>query len=216
MEKLKDFLENLRVEYVSSPLNADDMPVDPFSLFATWFEEARKSEVGNLNAMTLSTSNGQGRVSSRVVLLKDATEDGFTFYTNYDSRKAKDMAANPNAALAFYWPELGRQVNISGRVEKVSSEESDEYWYKRPRDSQLSGAASPQSDVVSSREELEELVAQLDADYKDSPIPRPSNWGGYILEPNIVGFWQARPNRLHDRVQYALEGSEWVKGRIGP
>jgi len=168
------------------------------------------------NAMTLATVDERGRPAARLVLLKEIDERGFVFYTSYDSRKARDLAAHPYAALVIYWEPLHRQIRIEGSIETISTGESDAYFATRPRGSQLGAVASPQSEVLPNRETLERKVAALSAKYGEGPIPRPTSWGGYRVVPDMIELWQGQPSRLHDRVRYRLLDGAWVKDRLAP
>ena len=201
---------------MGEPLDEKRVASDPIEQFNYWFNQAMKTEVMDVNAMGIATADSTGRPANRVVLLKDVDERGFVFFTNYQSQKGKHLAANPRAELLFYWPELSRQVRIYGTVEKVSPEESDAYWRTRPRESQLSAWASPQSEVVSGREVLEARFKALEAQYAGKEIPRPPYWGGYRVVPDELEFWQGRPNRLHDRIRYRKEGEVWKIERLAP
>jgi pyridoxamine 5'-phosphate oxidase len=198
-------------------LGEEDLDPDPIRQFQLWFGDASLSEVPEVNAMALATATPDGRPSVRMVLLRGVDERGFTFFTNFESRKARELESNPRAAMVFFWPDLERQVRVEGRVERVSAEESDRYFDSRPAGSRLGAWASRQSDKVSGREELERQFAALERQYLDRPIPRPDNWGGYRLIPDSIEFWQGRPNRLHDRLHYALrEGGTWSIERLAP
>jgi pyridoxamine 5'-phosphate oxidase len=189
---------------------------DPFEQFDRWFKEAAASGAILPEAMSLSTTTVDGHPSSRMVLLKEVDRRGFVFYTNYESRKSEDLAANPFAALLFWWGALERQVRIEGAVEPVSEEESDAYFRTRPRGSQLGAWASEQSSVISSREVLEKRLAELEAEYTDREVPRPEFWGGFRVLPTEIEFWQGRANRLHDRLLYRREENRWVMERLAP
>jgi pyridoxamine 5'-phosphate oxidase len=194
--------------------NAD---LDPIRQFQRWFDEADSAGLPMVEAMTLATATADGRPSARMVLLKSVDERGFVFYTNYRSRKAQELEANPSAALVFHWESLERQVRIEGRVSRISAGESDQYFQTRPRESQIGAIASPQSEVIESREVLEERFRELENDYRDKPIERPPHWGGYRLEPDRIEFWKGRPGRLHDRLQYDREpNGTWVRTRLAP
>ena len=209
-------IAELRREYARETLRDGDIAGDPIAQFARWFQEALNSGLSEPHAMTLATADAAGRPSARIVLLKDYDQRGFTFFSNYDSRKGEDLVANPQAALLFHWVELERQVRIEGRVERVAPAESDEYWRSRPLGSQLGAWASPQSHVLAHREELEARLAEIGKRYGEDP-PRPPHWGGYRLIPEQAEFWQGRPNRLHDRVRYVYQGSEiWRIERLAP
>jgi len=183
---------------------------------AQWLGEAEALGRRNANAMALATVGPTGRPAARMVLLKEVDDRGFVFYTSYDSRKARDLAAHPFAALVLYWEPLHRQIRIEGTIEKISGAESDAYFATRPRGSQLGAIASPQSEVLASREMLERKVAALDAQYKDAPVPRPLSWGGYRVVPEVIELWQGQPSRLHDRVRYRRANGSWIRERLAP
>lgn len=207
----------LRKEYMTQGLSEGEMDRDPFRQFAVWFDAALAAHLTEPNAMALATATPDGRPSARMVLLKGFDEHGFVWYTNYESRKGNELAANPHAALVFFWAELSRQVRIEGPVTSVAPEESDAYFHSRPRGSQIGAAASHQSQVLPSRELLERHAAELEAQYAGQEVPRPSNWGGYRLAPTLIEFWQGRPNRLHDRLRYRrLEDGSWLIERLSP
>ncbi len=189
---------------------------DPISLFESWFESARKSGLFLPEAMTLSTATSDGKPSSRMVLLKSVGKDGFTFYTNYDSRKASDLDSNPHAALLFHWPILQRQVRIEGRIERISREESGEYFHSRSKGSQIGAWASKQSSELDQRKTLENQVREFEAKFAGEEIPLPDNWGGYRVIPERIEFWQGRPFRLHDRLVFERKASEWSTHRLYP
>ncbi len=197
-------------------LTKKDVNPDPFKQFGTWFDEAFETITVVPNAMILSTSNQNGRPSSRVVLLKGFSEKGFVFFTNYGSRKGNDIERNPFAALLFFWGELERQVRIEGRVEKISHKESSEYFVTRPRLSQIGALASAQSKVIKKRSELEDAFHKLDKVYEGKEIPMPENWGGYIVIPEYFEFWQGRQSRLHDRICYRQSAGVWEIERLSP
>jgi pyridoxamine 5'-phosphate oxidase len=205
-----------RVAPRETPLDASDLYPDPIQQFAAWFEPRLKSGVPEDAAMTLATAGRDGRPCARTVLLKEATDQGFVFFTNYDSPKARQLAENPWATLVFYWPEVHRQVVVSGRVSQVPDAESAAYFRTRPRGSQLGAWASYQSEPIESREVLERRLAELEAQYAGGEVPRPPRWGGFRLVPETVEFWQGRPSRLHDRFRYARDGGRWVVERLSP
>jgi len=208
---------DIRKEYMQRGLDEGDVDTDPFRQFAVWFDEARAASPTEPNAMALATVGADGRPSLRMVLLKGADERGFVFYTNYESRKGRELTDTHWAALTFFWPEMERQIRIEGRVEPVSAEESDAYFHSRPVGSQLSASASHQSEVIAGREELEQRVAALSAQYQDQEIPRPENWGGFRVIPDAIEFWQGRASRLHDRLRYRLLASgAWQIERLSP
>ncbi|WP_298153399.1 pyridoxamine 5'-phosphate oxidase [Flavobacterium sp.] len=210
-------LSNYRKSYEKDSLTEDNIPEDPINLFQKWFYEADASGVGEANAMTVATFGKDGFPKSRVVLLKKFDEMGFVFYTNYDSEKGNAIAANPHVCLSFFWPILERQVIIKGIVEKVADNISDNYFGSRPHGSQLGAAVSDQSQVIPSREFLEKKLAALEKEYENSEVPRPQNWGGYLVRPVEVEFWQGRPNRLHDRIRYHVqEDFNWKIDRLAP
>jgi pyridoxamine 5'-phosphate oxidase len=197
-------------------LSEGDVELDPFLQFTRWWKEAVGSDITEVNAMTLATCNKEGMPSARTVLLKDYDKSGFVFFSNYESRKAKDIYENPQATLLFFWKELERQVRIEGRIEKVDATESDSYFHSRPEGSRIGAWASPQSRVVSSREVIEENVRRYQAAFEQAPILRPPHWGGYRVIPVHIEFWQGRPSRLHDRILYSLEGGDWMISRLAP
>ena len=211
-------LAALRKTYAQRTLSETDVLPDAVRQFRVWLDEAITAQVEEPTALTLSTVSGLGQPSSRVVLLKGLPDDaGFLFYTNYGSRKGQELAGQPLAALNFFWPGLERQVRVEGRVEKAPDELSTEYFQSRPRSSQLGAWASPQSQVIGSREELEAREAEVAERFgAQDPLPRPPEWGGYILRPTLVEFWQGRPSRLHDRIEYKLEGTSWKRTRLAP
>ena len=200
---------------LSATLGRDDLDPDPIRQFATWFRPVLARNV-EATVMTLATAGKDGRPSARTVLLKDFDERGFVFYTNYESPKARALLENPQAALVFHWPDRERQVCVSGPVARVSGEEADAYFLTRPRGSQLGAWASPQSTVLASREELDRRVAEVERRYAGREVPRPPFWGGFRIAPEVVEFWQGRPNRMHDRFRYRKDGSRWAIERLAP
>jgi pyridoxamine 5'-phosphate oxidase len=203
----------------SSAPGLDEATVDrdPIKLFRNWFAAAVASGSRLPESMTLATATSNGKPSARVVLLKNVDANGFVFYTNYRSAKAQQLDENPQAALVFYWVGLDRQVRVEGRVERVSAAESDEYFRTRPRESQLGALASPQSEVIESREVLEGSLRALEEEYRDREVPRPAHWGGYRLKPERIEFWENRPGRLHDRIAYDRQTDDsWTIKRLAP
>lgn len=210
-------LSDLRREYSLAGLKESDLDPSPFRQFDKWFQQALAAELPEPNAMTLATSTLDGKPSARVVLLKGFDTSGFVFFTNYESQKGRELSENPHAALVFYWIELERQVRLSGRVSRVSVEESEEYFRSRPAGSQLGAWVSRQSQVVSGRKSLEDKLEELTQQYQTKPVPLPPYWGGYRLAPEMIEFWQGRPNRLHDRLRYTLQpGNSWLIERLSP
>jgi pyridoxamine 5'-phosphate oxidase len=208
-------IADLREEYKLARLDEGDVAPDPFDQFNRWFDEAVKAEHPILNAMTLATVSAEGRPSARIVLLKGVDNGGFVFFTNYKSRKGRELTANPSAALVFYWHQLEREVRIDGRVKKVSAQESETYFASRPLGSRHAAIASPQSEVVADRTVLETRFADAAKQYGEQPV-RPPHWGGYRLIPDAIEFWQGRPNRLHDRLLYTRKGRSWQIERLAP
>jgi pyridoxamine 5'-phosphate oxidase len=210
-------LADVRKDYTLKELSENHVLKNPFEQFQLWMDEAMKSEVLEPTAMHLSTVSKNGRPSGRIVLLKGIENQGFVFFTNYESHKGNELAQNPFACLTFFWAELERQVRIEGKVQKVSSENSDAYFQVRPRGSRIGAWASPQSRVISDRKILEDNVLNLENQFKEQEIiPRPQHWGGYVLIPDLLEFWQGRPSRLHDRIQYTLENNIWKIERLAP
>jgi pyridoxamine 5'-phosphate oxidase len=209
-------IADIRKEYMRESLSEGDVELDPFLQFTRWWKEAVGSDITEVNAMTLATCNKEGMPSARTVLLKDYDKSGFVFFSNYESRKAKDIDENPQASLLFFWKELERQVRIEGRIEKVDATESDSYFHSRPEGSRIGAWASPQSRVVRSRDVIEEDVRRYQAAFEQAPIPRPPHWGGYRVIPVHIEFWQGRPSRLHDRILYSIEADSWKISRLAP
>ncbi|MGS2739490.1 pyridoxamine 5'-phosphate oxidase [Sinomicrobium sp. M5D2P17] len=211
-------LSNYRRSYEKKELLENKTPGNPMELFQTWFYEVEKTGgVEEANAMTVSTIGLDGYPKNRVVLLKKYTHEGFIFYTNYHSEKGKAIAVNPNICLSFFWPNMERQVIVKGVAEKVAENLSDGYFESRPDGSKLGALASAQSEVVSGREELEEALKRMEEEFRGKEILRPDHWGGYIVKPVSIEFWQGRPNRLHDRIRYTLKNKlDWKKERLAP
>lgn len=210
-------IADLRREYASRALTEADANTDPIQQFQSWFDEALKSQLTDANAMTLATASAAGEPAARIVLLKGADESGFVFYTNYDSAKGRDLAANPRASLLFFWPELERQVRITGQVAKTTTEESEAYFHSRPVGSQISASISKQSQAVADRAELEKRYAAALENYDGSIVPLPPNWGGYRVTPQMIEFWQGRKSRLHDRLVYTRQADgSWTRTRLEP
>jgi pyridoxamine 5'-phosphate oxidase len=210
-------IASIRKDYMQHSLTEADVAKDPITQFTNWWQEALKSEIDEVNAMTLATASADGFPSARIVLLKGYDANGFVFYTNYHSFKGQQLEENPRACIVFFWKELERQVRITGLIHKVSSEESDEYFHSRPEGSRIGAWTSPQSQVIENREQLEEKEKELKTAFEGKEIPRPLHWGGYRVKPLIVEFWQGRPSRLHDRIQYTMEDNGgWKIERLAP
>lgn len=216
MEVNKEILENLRQDYRSAQLNDNDINKSPFKQFEKWFAEAMTAEIFEPNAMTLATADKSGKPNARIVLLKGFDENGFSFYTNYLSQKGKEIKKNPQACLVFFWGELERQVRIEGKIEKLSKEASEKYFHSRPVGSQIGAIVSPQSQIITDRKVLETKVEELTGQYEGKIIPKPAHWGGYILKPTAIEFWQGRTSRLHDRIKYDLINGKWQTNRLAP
>lgn len=210
-------VDERRKDYQRFQLREENADPDPIRQFAAWFAEASLSDVPEVNAMALATATPDGHPSVRMVLLRGYDARGFTFFTNYESRKARELEENPRAALVMFWHELERQVRIEGRVERATAEESDRYFHGRPAGSRIGAWASPQSQVLPDRQTLESLYDEVEARYPDGAIPRPENWGGYRVIPDAIEFWQGRPSRLHDRLRYTRRPQgDWLIERLAP
>ncbi len=206
----------IRQDYTKASLDITDVNPDPLKQFKKWFEDVVNAKADEVNAFVLSTLNKEGHPSSRVVLLKELTDEGFVFFTNYESNKGAEIANHPYAAINFFWKELERQVRIEGKVVKVSAESSDTYYNSRPESSRIGAWASPQSKVIESREFLEEQEKNFTGKFKGMAIPRPAHWGGYCIVPAKIEFWQGRASRLHDRILYTKTAQGWQLDRLAP
>lgn len=209
-------IADLRRDYKARALGESDAPADPFVLYRQWLDEAVRAELLDATALTLATASPDAVPAARIVLLKDVTDGGFVFFTNYESAKASHLEANPRAALVSFWADLERQVRITGTVTRVAAVVSDEYFHSRPLDSRLGAWASPQSRPIASRAALEARMDEVTAEYAGREIPRPPHWGGYEVTASTIEFWQGRPNRLHDRLRYVREASGWRLERLAP
>jgi len=217
-DDLNEAISQLRVARSTEGLDESEVDPDPIVQFGRWMSEALDAGLRMPNEMTLATADAEGRPAARVVLLKGVDDDGFIFFTNYESRKGKQLTENPHAALVFYWPELERQVDVTGEVERVSSDESDAYWRTRPAESRRAAWASRQSEVIANRSELDDQVLAIEQRFPDDDdIPRPAHWGGFRLVPSTIEFWQGRPNRLHDRLMFRrVADVGWIIERLSP
>ena len=209
-------IADIRREYLGKPLSKKDVNHNPFIQFNKWFDEAFNANVVDPTAMTLATASLRGKVTARIVLLKGVEDEGFVFYTNYNSTKSKQIEENHYGSLVFFWPELIRQVRVEGGIEKVEPGKSDDYFNSRPLESQFSALASEQSSEIPNRKILEEKIRQIKNQYQGKKIQRPEYWGGYILKPERLEFWQGRENRLHDRIEYNFEKEMWMIRRLAP
>lgn len=212
----KKNLFELRKEFLKRELTDNTISGNPFEQFEVWFSEALKLDELEANTMYLATCSADGHPNVRTVLLKEYSAEGFIFYTNYKSRKGKELEENPNATLLFYWKELERQVRIEGITEKVTREESENYFKSRPFESRVAAVVSEQSKVIANREVLNNKFEELKIKFADGNVPRPESWGGYILKPSKIEFWQGRESRLHDRILFTEKGTEWIRERLSP
>lgn len=212
----QEMIQSLRQDYRSASLDEKDADKNPFKQFEKWFEAALTAQIYEPNVMTLATADKNGKPNARIVLLKGFNEEGFSFYTNYLSTKGKELKKNPQACLVFFWAELERQVRIEGKVEKLDKETSEAYFHSRPKESQIGAIASPQSQVIASRNSIEAKVEELTSTYQDKTIPKPAHWGGYIVKPTAIEFWQGRSSRLHDRIRYEFINGKWQTSRLAP
>ena len=214
---MKPKLADLRKSYEKGTLDLHNVKDNPLQLFQTWFYEAKEADaIDEANAMSLTTLGDDGFPRARVVLLKDFSEEGFVFFTNYKSEKGKSLLKHPKVGLSFYWPCLERQIIIKGEAEKLAAEKSDQYFDSRPRGSQLGAHVSPQSEVIPDRKFLEDLQLNLEKKFENTEIPRPAHWGGILVRPHEIEFWQGRPNRLHDRICCYSDGIDWKAKRLAP
>lgn len=209
-------IENLRQDYRAAQLSEKEINQNPIKQFDQWFTEAVAAEIREPNIMTLATADRSGKPNARIVLMKGFDENGFVFYTNYLSTKGKELRKNPQACLVFFWESLERQVRIEGKVEKLSKEVSEKYFHSRPKESQLGAIVSPQSQIIADRKVLALKLDELTVAYKDKTIPKPAHWGGYIVKPTSIEFWQGRTSRLHDRIKYDLINGKWQTNRLAP
>ena len=209
-------IASIRKIYKLESLLESDVDPNPFKQFEKWWQQAIESKIEEPNAMILATSTSDGKPSCRTVLLKDFTNEGFVFFSNYGSRKASQIEQNPSVAILFFWKEMERQIRIEGTIRKVSTEESDIYFASRPRESKIGAWSSPQSTIIENREFLQKNVEKYNAQFETENIPRPEFWGGYIVIPSMLEYWQGRPGRLHDRIQYTNSKNEWMIKRLAP
>ena len=212
---MQDDIQRRRHEYTLKQLNEQDVDPNPFVQFDIWFKLALDANLPDANALTLATVNPEGKPTARILLLKDYSNDGYCFFTNYKSKKGEDLEQNPFGAMVFFWPELEKQIRIEGRVERLSPEQSNKYFMARPIGSRLAAAASPQSDVIKDRVEIETAIKEFETKYGDQ-FDRPDFWGGYRLIPEKFEFWQGRENRLNDRIEFILENGKWNFHRLAP
>ena len=209
-------IKNIRLNYKKSTIDFSDLSDNPIQYFISWFSDALTVNKDEANACVLATISKENTPSSRVVLLKEVNDHGFTFFTNYTSEKAIEIEGNPNVSLNFYWPELERQVRVIGIAEKISTKDSDAYFKSRPRESQMGAWLSNQSSELDLGYEFTDTLSALESKFKDRDVERPLHWGGYCIVPNKIEFWQGRPSRLHDRLVYELDENKWNKKRLAP
>ena len=216
MDLTEEMLQSLRQDYRAAELSEKDADKNPIKQFEKWFKAAIDAQIYEPNVMTLATADKTGKPNARIVLLKGFDENGFSFYTNYLSQKGKELKKNPQGCLVFFWAELERQVRIEGKIEKLSKEASEKYFNSRPVGSQISAIVSPQSQIITDRSILEHKVQELTKQFEGKNIPKPAPWGGYILKPTAIEFWQGRTSRLHDRIKYDLTSGKWQTNRLAP
>ncbi len=217
MSETNDPIASIRIDYKLKSLSEEDTADNAFEQFTRWWNEARNSHLHEVNAMTLATADTNGNPSARIVLLKGYDHRGFVFFTNYNSAKGNELAQNPKASILFFWKELERQIRIDGTVEKISALESDIYFKSRPIGSRIGAWASPQSTVIENRKIIEDSFSNYEEKFGNENIPRPEHWGGYLVKPNKIEFWQGRSSRLHDRIQYSLQtDGNWKRERLAP
>lgn len=216
MDDLKKYINSLRHDFTLKHLDESIIEKEPFSQFEAWLKEAMQAEIPDPNAFILSTASAQGKPSGRVLLLRDYSSSGFVFYTNYNSRKGRDIESNPFASITFFWQQLERQVRIEGKLQKLAPEKSNEYFNSRPRESRIGAWTSTQSERIENRKVLDDLNQKYTQKFQNKEIPRPKHWGGYQLIPDNIEFWQGRPGRLHDRLVYNLENGSWRISRLAP
>jgi pyridoxamine 5'-phosphate oxidase len=209
-------IADIRRDYQLKTLSEKEVMAEPIGQFSVWWDEAVESHIDEVNAMTLATANKEGRPSARIVLLKGFDEKGFVFFTNYQSAKARAIMENPRVTLLFFWKELERQVKIEGTISRISDAENDEYFNSRPEQSKIGAWASPQSQPIENREWLEKNWKKYAEQFNGKSVPRPVHWGGYLVVPDLMEFWQGRPGRLHDRIVYTKENGKWKIGRLAP